>query len=476
MPPRRGAKAISQDPARRSSRISAVKGKAVVSTTAYRGTTPSDTKPEPKIGLKVAGLLGPSSNDEGEKKDGDKKPVSPGKVGRGLPTIHEEEEDSEEMELEEDVEDIEEGITEIEISPGVAGSALRGELEDADWASEGDEPESEHECGDGWNYLSKPGMYVFAPSKKLFHFNLFPTKGEVEWATSMMRARPDDWEDQTFVWHMRGAQQRLSFHIIRSARNKIHVRFDEASTTGITKQLGSLTQIEKFAENFDLSAVLGCDQGIQNQLPLTAGEVLALLCAYNRNVRGLTHQIMCGLDILVASVLFETVPARCLNPGVVQDNLRFARMNAPRGNGTGYGTFGLNKQDDIALTSAGDNDAIRQHHIDRSFWSDCNIEPAVLLNVTINRCHKVIARRVEKICPHLTELLCKLGLACRVKRLRQHKGKKYWLCKVEIKCPGVGLKRWEGRGKGTSAKKALVEVGRKLLHDVGLEFRRFHFE
>ncbi|EGX45602.1 hypothetical protein AOL_s00169g208 [Orbilia oligospora ATCC 24927] len=439
MPPRRDAKAVSQDPPRRSSRISAGKGKAVVSTMVYRGPAPSDTEPESDVGL-----LNPSSNDEGEKTDGDMEPLSLGKVGRGLPTIHEEEEDPEEMELEEDVEDIEEGL------------------------EDGREDE--------WNYLSKPGMYVFAPSKKLFHFNLFPTKGEVEWATSMMRARPNDWEDQTFVWHLRGAQQRLSFHIIRSARNKIHERFDEASTTGITRQLASLTQIEKFAENFDLSAVLGCDKDIQSQLPLTAGEVLALLCAYNRNVRGLTHQVMCGLDVLVASVLFENVPARCLNPGVVQDNLQFARMNAPRGNGTGYGTFGLKKQDDIVLTSAGDDDAILQHHIDRSFWSDCNIEPAVLLNVTITRRHKAIARRIEKMCPRLTELLCKLGLACKIKRLCQRKGRKFWLCQVEVKCAGVGFKRWEARGRGRGAKKAIVDVGRKLLHNVGLDFRRHHFK
>ncbi|KAF3316920.1 hypothetical protein TWF173_000924 [Orbilia oligospora] len=465
MPPRRDAKAVSKNPPRRSSRISAGKGKPVVSTTVYRGPVPSDTEPESDVGLKEAGLLNPSSNDEEKKTDGDIEPLSLGKVGRGLPTIHEEEEDPEEMELEEDVEDIEEGVTEMEINPDVVNSALRRELEDADLASEDDEPESEDGREDEWNYLSKPGMYVFAPSKKLFHFNLFPTKGEVEWATSMMRARPDDWEDQTFGWHLRGAQQRLSFHIIRSARNKIHERFDEASTTGITRQLGSLTQIEKFAENFDLSAVLGCDKDIQSQLPFTAGEVLALLCAYNRKVRGLTHQIMCGLDILVASVLFENVPARCLNPGVVQDNLQFARMNAPRGNGTGYGTFGLNKQDDIVLTSAGDGDAILQHHIDRSFWSDCNIEPAVLLNVTITRRHKAIARRIEKMCPRLTELLCKLGLACKIKRLCQRKGRKFWLCQVEVKCAGVGFKRWEARGRGRSAKKAIVDVGRKLLHN-----------
>ncbi|KAF3173564.1 hypothetical protein TWF788_008938 [Orbilia oligospora] len=425
MPPRREAKAVSQDPPRRSLRISAVKGKTVVSTTAYRGPAPSDTEPESDVGLKEAGLLNPSSNDEGEKTDGYKEPLCLGKVARSLPTIHEEEEDLEEMELEEDIGDIEEGVMEIEISPDAVNSALRRELEDADLASEDDEPESEDNRGDEWNYLSEPGM--------------------------------------------------LSFHIIRSARNKIHERFDEVSTTGVTKQLGSLTQIEKFAENFDLSAVLGCDKDIQNQLPLTAGKVLALLCAYNRHVRGLTHQIMCGLDILVASVLFESVPARCLNPGVVQDNLQFARMNAPRGNGTGYGTFGLDKQDDIALTSAGDDDAIRQHHIDRSFWSDCNIEPAVLLNVTITRRHKAIARRVEKMCPRLTELLCKFGLAYKIKRLCQRKGRKFWLCQVEVKSAGVGFKRWEARGRGRSAKKAIVDVGRKLLHNIGLDFRRHHF-
>ncbi|KAF3250282.1 hypothetical protein TWF192_005304 [Orbilia oligospora] len=475
MPPRREAKAVSQDPPRRSLRISAVKGKTVVSTTAYRGPAPSDTEPESDVGLKEAGLLNLSSNDEGEKTDGYKEPLCLGKVARSLPTIHEGEEDLEEMELEEDIGDIEEGVMEIEISPDAVNSALRRELEDADLASEDDEPESEDNRGDEWNYLSEPGMYVFAPSKKLFYFNLFLTKREVEWATSMMRARPDDWEDQTFVWHLQGAQQRLSFHIIRSARNKIHERFDEVSTTGVTKQLGSLTQIEKFAENFDLSAVLGCDKDIQNQLPLTAGEVLALLCAYNRHVRGLTHQIMCGLDILVASVLFESVPARCLNPGVVQDNLQFARMNAPRGNGTGYGTFGLDKQDDIALTSAGDDDAIRQHHIDRNFWSDCNIEPAVLLKVTITRRHKAIARRVEKMCPRLTELLCKFGLAYKIKRLCERKGRKFWLCQVKVKSAGVGFKRWEARGRGRSAKKAIVDVGRKLLHNIGLDFRRHHF-
>ncbi|KAK6497260.1 hypothetical protein TWF506_004733 [Arthrobotrys conoides] len=472
MPPRRGARAISQDPPRRSSRISAVKERAAAaSTTAYRGPGPSDTEQESDVGLKEAGLLDPSSNDEGGKTDGEKDPLSLRKVARGLPTIQEDDEDPEKMELAEDVEDIEDGVTEMEINPDEVNSALRRELEDADLASEDDEPESEDERGEEWNYLSKPGMYVFAPSKKLFHFNLFLTQGEVEWATSMMRARTNDWEDQTFVWHLRGAQQRLSFHIIRSARNKIHERFDEANTTGVTRQLGSLTQIEKFAENFDLSAVLGCDRGIQGQLPLTAGEVLALLCARMRNITGLTHQIMCGLDILVASVLFEILPARVLNPGVVHDNLSFARRNAPRGRGTGYGTFGLNKEDDIALTSAGDDDAIRQHHIDRSFWSDCNIEPAVLLNVTITRRHKAIARRVEKMCPRLTEFVCKQGLSCKIKRLCQRKGKNFWLCLAEVKCPGIGFKKWEARGRGRSSKKALLDIGRKLLHNVGRDYQ-----
>ncbi|KAK6330051.1 hypothetical protein TWF718_003479 [Orbilia javanica] len=465
MPPRRGSRATADAPTRRSKRVAATKKPAV--STAYRGPSPSDTEQESDIGLKEAGLLDPSSTDGGAKTEGDAEPLSFGRMSRRLPAIEEEEEEG--------VKDIGEGVTEMEINPDDVNSLLRREMEDAELASEDDDPESEDDRSEEWDYFSQPGLYVFVASKKLFHFNLFLREEEVKWATLMMKLRPDNREDQTFVWHMREAQKRMSFHIVLSARNKITEHFDEASTTGLTKQLGSLTQIEKFAENFDLSAILGCDQGIQKQLPLTAGEVLALLFARTRRTCGLTLQIMCGLDVLVASVLSEIVPARCINPGVVYDNLHWARTQAPRGKGTGYGTFGLNKEDDIAMTSAGDDDTIRQHRIDRSPWSDCNVEPAVLLTTTITRRHKAVARRVLKMCPRLAELLCKHGLACRIKRLCQRKGRKFWLCQVEVKCPGIGFKKWEARGRGRNSKNALVDVGRKLLHSVASDYRKHHF-
>ncbi|KAK6514655.1 hypothetical protein TWF281_004853 [Arthrobotrys megalospora] len=335
----------------------------VVETTTYREQSPSQTEQSSESSSKP-----PESEDPDEyntEYEGQSDSESDGDVidiqeevqglhliGRGESTIPEERDE----ELGEDIENIGDGVEELELNRDDVTGEIERELEETALEVEEEEnpDDGSHELP--WTYNTPPGRVIFAVSKPLFYFDLFLTDEEIEWARDMMMRRRDDWEEMPFGWHLKTAQQRLATHITTCVRNKFDQRFSEENKIGYAKQLSSLAQIESFAEHFHLVDMLGCDATAGNdRLPLTAGEVLALLFAKDRHIVGLTHQILWGLEILVAVVVFETIPAVQISPTIVDSALRRARMKAPRGNGTGFGTFGLDPAQDIALTSTGED-------------------------------------------------------------------------------------------------------------------------
>ncbi|KAK6360981.1 hypothetical protein TWF730_007096 [Orbilia blumenaviensis] len=272
--------------------------------------------------------------------------------------------------------------------------------------SDGDESEQKYPREQMQQYHAGLSPSTFIISQTIFKFDLFLTPTEVEWAIGMMRGNPSLWEGRPLSWHLDRAQERMVMQISCSAKNKIGDQYAEEDLNAFIRDISSLAQIEEFGKNFNLTQILGWNMDIQGHEPLTPGGALILLFARNCPSCGLTLQIMCGLNILVSAIVFENIPPRFVSPSVVQTALCKARYEAPRGRSDssarsiGFGDFGLNNGNDesfvdsaIALAANGEgfrDEVTQRRRIDRSPWSDFNIEPAVLLTTTITRRRPVV--------------------------------------------------------------------------------------
>ncbi|KAK6514654.1 hypothetical protein TWF281_004852 [Arthrobotrys megalospora] len=412
----------------------------------------------------------------------------------------------------EDIMDIREGMCDIDIDPDETMGELEMGFDDVAIDEEGGEEEEEEESDsdsdadlEAFSGLEAPSDRwhpVYHVSKGLFPFNLSLTEDEVSWCRQMMTERPVDSEKgKGLKSYVKRGQSEMARFIYETAKMCAKSGFDtdfppevykkketfwNSKIEWLSYRLSFAAQIEAFAQNFDLQQVIGCDSP-SRELPLTAGEVLALL--FSRHEQddsmgtGAAYEIRLGLHVLVAVVVFENFPLPMVDGGLVLKSLQDVRRDSQRSGGTGFGPWGIAEGinlDDDDVVVFGPVDRVDSHGDKRL---NLTVQPPALQNMRIVKKSYPIPIRIQKRCPRLTIFLVRNGLGCRIDRLRakrkdrkRHGTRKQWSCEVTVKCAGTGFKSWKKRAHRKSKKDAVKSVGLGLLHDLNTDYNAYHLQ
>ncbi|KAK6497256.1 hypothetical protein TWF506_004730 [Arthrobotrys conoides] len=331
----------------------------------------------------------------------------------------------------------------------------------------------------GWAYFHgqwSPNLHV---STRLLMFNLYLTDEEVKWCQNMMVTRSGGVGTYPLSVYVREGihdlKQRISDigkMIIDSGAGQ-HPRYFQFQVW-VSKLANSIGQIATFAENFDLRELLGCDKKT-SQLPLTSGEVLALLYAYGKNFgTGVDQEIKLGLDILIATVIFDALPIPAVDPEIVSYFLEIARRSSKRQNGSGFGPWG---QVDIQTIDFSGDHITKFGTVDRSLTANeelnAKVKPAELLTMVIVKASYPVPSRIKQHFPGLAVSLVSKGLECKIERLKRRRGKNFF-CKASVRCAGFGFNHWTATAKALSTETVVKRVAAQLQREIDLAYFGVH--